>query len=286
MLYNLIIFKADMISAFTQGKIDALLYLEQPEGFIDANYPDYVLKLNKALYGLKQSARIWFYTLKPKLLELGFRVLNSEACLFINNNTRVIICLYVDDLAILAPSEVIFNNFIKSIKKDFKIKNLGIIKDYLGININFNKDFIKLSQATYINKVLNKYNLQDAKIKSTPIDSYIKLEPNKEQASKEDIKLYQMLIGSLLYIMLGTRADIAFAVIKLARFASNPSNIHFTAVKRVYKYLKGTINYGITYYKEGSRYMSGYCDADYAGDILSAKSTSGYIILLGGGIIS
>jgi hypothetical protein len=74
-----------------------------------------------------------------------------------------------------------------------------------------------------------------------------------------------MLISSLLYIMLGTRADIAFAMIKLARFASNPSNIHFTAVKRVYKYLKGIINYGITYYKEGSRYISGYYDADYAG---------------------
>ena len=86
--------------------------------------------------------------------------------------------------------------------------------------------------------------------------------------------------------MLGTRVDIAFAVIKLARFASNPSNIHFTAVKRVYKYLKGTKDYGITYYKDCSRYILGYCDADYAGDILSAKSTSGYIILLAGGIIS
>jgi len=288
MLYNLIIFKADMVSAFTQGAVDALLYLEQPEGFINSKYPNYVLRLNKALYGLKQSARIWFYTLKPKLEKLGFKVLNSEACLFINNTTKVIICLYVDDLAILAPSETIFNNFISSISKDFKIKNLGVIKDYLGIDIDFNlnKGFIKLSQATYINKVLNKYNLQDAKIKSTPMDSYTKLEPNKEQASKEDIKLFQMLIGSLLYIMLGTRVDIAFAVIKLARFASNPSNIHFTAVKRVYKYLKGTKEYGITYYKDYSRYILGYCDADYAGDILSAKSTSGYIILLAGGIIS
>jgi hypothetical protein len=286
MLYNLIIFKADMISAFTQGEIDALLYLEQPEGFIDEKYPNHVLKLKKALYGLKQSARIWFYTLKPKLLDLGFRVLNSEACLFINDITKIIICLYVDDLAILAPSEEIFNNFIKSISKDFKIKNLGIIKDYLGIDVNYNKDFIKLSQATYINKVLKKYNLQDSKIKATPMDPYIKLEPNRAQASKEDIKLFQMLIGSLLYIMLGTRADIAFAVIKLARFASNPSNIHFTATKRVYKYLKGTLNYGITYSKRGSRFISGYCDADYAGDIPSAKSTSGYIILLAGGIIS
>jgi hypothetical protein len=194
----------------------------------------------------------------------------------------------VDDLAILAPSEAIFIDFIKSIEKDFKIKNLGVIKDYLGIDINFNpsKGLIKLSQATYINKVLTKYNLQDAKIKSTPMDSYIKLEPNKEQANKEDIKQYQMLIGSLLYIMLGTRVDIAYAVIKLARFASNPNNIHFTAVKRVYKYLKGTKDYGITYYKDSNQYISGYCDADYAGDLLSAKSTSGYIILLAGGIIS
>ena len=118
------------------------------------------------------------------------------------------------------------------------------------------------------------------------MDSNIKLEPNKEQANKEDIKLFQMLIGSLLYIMLGTRVDIAFAVIKLARFASNPSNIHFTAVKRVFKYLKGTKDYGITYYKGASRFISGYCDADYAGDLISAKSTTGYIILLAGGIIS
>ena len=288
MLNNLIIFKADIVSAFTQGYIDALLYLEQPDGYINPKYPDYVYRLSKALYGLKQSARIWFFTLKPKLLKLGFKVLSTEACLFINNTTKVIICLYVDDLAILAPNKAIFNDFIKSISIDFKIKNLGVIKDYLGIDINLNidKGFIKLSQETYINKVLNKFNLQDAKIKSTPMDSNIKLEPSKEQANKEDIKLFQMLIGSLLYIMLGTRVDIAFAVIKLARYASNPNKTHFTALKRVFKYLKGTKDYGITYYKNNNHFISGYCDADYAGDIVSAKSTTGYLILLAGGIIS
>jgi hypothetical protein len=83
-----------------------------------------------------------------------------------------------------------FNDFIKSISKDFKIKNLGVIKDYLGINININKDSIKLGQSTYINKVLNKNNLQDTKIKSTPMDSNIKLEPYKGQANKEDNKLF------------------------------------------------------------------------------------------------
>ena len=88
------------------------------------------------------------------------------------------------------------------------------------------------------------------------MDSNIKLEPSKEQANKEDIKLFQMLIGSLLYIMLGTRVDIAFAVIKLARYASNPNKTHFTALKRVFKYLKGTKDYGITYYKNNNHFIS------------------------------
>jgi hypothetical protein len=94
-----------------------------------------------------------------------------------------------------------------------------------------------------------------------------------------------MLIGSLLYIILSTRVDIAFAVIKLARYTSNPSNIRFIAVKRVFKYLKGTKDYRITYYKNAGRFISGYYNADYTSD-LSVKSTTGYIILLARGIIS
>ena len=95
------------------------------------------------------------------MLKLGFKVLSTKVYLFINNTTRVIIYLYINNLAILAPSEAVFNSFIRDIKEDFKIKNLGVIKDYLKININLNinKGFIKLSQETYINKVLNKFNL-------------------------------------------------------------------------------------------------------------------------------
>jgi hypothetical protein len=94
-----------------------------------------------------------------------------------------------------------------------------------------------------------------------------------------------MLIGSLLYIILSTRVDIAFTVIKLARYTSNPSNIRFIAVKRVFKYLKGTKDYRITYYKNASRFISGYYNADYTSDLFT-KSTISYIILLAGGIIS
>ncbi len=121
------------------------------------------------------------------------------------------------------------------------------------------------------------------------MDPKVKLEPELvNQASKSNINLYQQMVGSLLYITLGTRPDIAYAVIKLSRFTSNPNEIHFTAVKRVFKYLKTTIKYGITYSNKfiNNKFITGYCDADYAGDLYTAKSTSGYIFLLAGGPIS
>ena len=278
-----------MVSAFTQGLIDSALYLIQPEGLIDPNNPDYVLRLNKALYGLKQSARIWYNTLREILVnKLGFIALESDNCIFINKKTNIIICIYVDDLAIIAPSLNIINTFIIQIKKYFDIKDLGLIKDYLGIDIDLNLEqgYLKLSQAKYIDKVLAKYNMQDCNPIYTPLDSKLKLEPNKEQATKELIKWFQGIIGSLLYITLGTRPDIAYSVIKLARYASNPSLVHVTAAKRILRYLKATKDYKITYSKSGSEYISSYCNADYASDIATAKSTLGWIFTIAGGPIS
>jgi len=130
-----------MISAFTQGNIDSFIYLSQPEGLEDPKNPDYVLRLNKALYRLKQSARIWYYTLKDVLInKLGFTVLNTESCVFINRSTNIIITIYVDDLAIVSPNLTSINAFISQIKRYFNIKELGVIKDYLGIDIKFNLD--------------------------------------------------------------------------------------------------------------------------------------------------
>ena len=115
------------------------------------------------------------------------------------------------------------------------------------------------------------------------MDTKIKLVPNIDKATKEDVKQFQGIIGCLLYITLGTRPDIDFATIRLARYASNPSLLHFTAIKRVLRYLNSTIDYSITYSSNLSPYISSYSDADYAGDISTAKSTSGYIFNIAGG---
>ena len=158
----------------------------------------------------------------------------------------------------------------------------------MGINIEYNLDkgYIKLCQESYIEKVLARFNMTDYKPKDTPMDSKVKLEPNPNQANKEEINLFQQIIGCLLFLTLATRPDICYAVIKLARFASNPSAYHMIALKNVLRYLKGSKKLGLIYEKSPSRYISGYCDADYAGDIGTAKSTSGLSFYLASCLIS
>jgi hypothetical protein len=285
-----LIYKIDMISAFTQGDIDTNIYIKQPLGHINPNKPDHVLKLNKALYGLKQSARIWYYTLKDVLInKLGFINLISENSIFINRELSIIISLYVDDLAIIGPNIDTIKSFIKELKKYFKLKDLGLIKDYLGVEIDYDlsKGTLKLSQTKYLNKVLDRFNINNKNPKYTPIKANTKLEPNKGQAKEVEIKWFQAAIGSLLYLAMATRPDIAYSVILLARFASNPSVEHVSVVNNVFNYLSKTKDIGIIYTKDDNiNYISGYCDADYAGDIASAKSTSGYIFYIAKGPIT
>jgi hypothetical protein len=192
-LNNWLIYKINIVSAFTQELINSYIYIVQPKGFENPDYPDYVLRLNKALYSLKQSAKIWYYTLKNVLLnKLGFTVLQSKSCIYINKELNIVICLYVNDLAIIAPNLNIINTFISQIKKYFKIKDLRLIKDYLGIDIDLNlkKGYIKLSQEKYIEKTLVKYNMEANNLIYTLMDSKAKLEPNKEQANKEAVKSF------------------------------------------------------------------------------------------------
>ena len=195
----------------------------------------------------------------------------------------------MDDLAIIGPNLNTIKSFIKELKKYFKLKDLGLIKDYLGVEIDYdlNKGTLKLNQTKYLNKVLERFNINNKNPKYTPLKANIKLEPNKGIAKETEITWFQTAIGCLLYLAIITRPDIAFSVILLARFSSNPSLEHINAVNNVFNYLSKTVNLGIIYTKDGNNnYISGYCDADYAGDIASAKSTSGYVFYIANGPIT
>ncbi|KAK6611374.1 reverse transcriptase domain protein [Botrytis cinerea] len=153
------IYKIDMILAFVQGDIDKNIYIKSPEIYYNENI---ILKLNKALYGLKQSARIWYTTLKSILNKLNFINIKSDECIFINKYSGLILNIFVDDIAIVGSSEVLIKDFIKNLKRYLDLKDLGPIKDYLGIQINLNKESIELFQEEYIEKCLTDLNLENA----------------------------------------------------------------------------------------------------------------------------
>ncbi|CAL3971709.1 unnamed protein product [Diplocarpon coronariae] len=232
------------------------IYIAPPNGIYTSKYSNKLLKLNKALYGLKQSARLWFITLKEVLTQkLGFTALLADSCILYNKKLNIIICVYVDDLALIGPNINSIKSFIKGLEEYFKLKDLGPIKDYL---------------EAYITKLLTRLDMLAGKPKNIPIEPKIKLEPNPNKATS----------SSLLFLTLATRPDISYAVIKLARFASNPSENHIIAVKNLLRYLKGTKSLGLIYKNSPNKYITGYCDADYAGDIGSAKSTTGFSFYL------
>jgi hypothetical protein len=189
---------------------------------------------------------------------------------------------------VIRPNSKIINFFIKSIKVHFKIKELRLIKDYLGLNIDYNPkvDYLKLYQIKYINKLFIKFGFKNIKIYNTPIDFNIKLEFNNNKTNISEIYYFQILIGFLLFLVLTNCPDIIFAIIKFARFVSNPNSDYLKVIKRIYSYLKRTITLGITYSSANqSSYLQGYCNTNYAGDLGIYKNTTGYLFILAGGLI-
>ena len=128
--------------------------------------------------------------------------------------------------------------------------------------------------------------MQDAKSCKTPVDPSLKLTKATEESSLVNQELYQLAIRKLLYLSTRTRPDIAFAVSTVAKFTAKPTEQHWTAVKRILRYIVGTINFGLQYTRGGSIDCTGLSDADWAGDINNRKSTSGYLFKVGDGPVS
>jgi len=154
----------------------------------------------------------------------------------------------------------------------------------LGIQINQCKDGVYVHQSKYTKELLKKFKLEDCKEMNTPMHPTCTLS-NEDQGSKVDQKLYRGMIGSLLYLT-ASRPDILFSVCLCARFQSDPRETHLTVVKRIFRYLKGTTNLGLMYKKSSDYKLVGFCDADYGGDRIERKSTSGNCQFLGENLIS
>ncbi len=269
----------DVKAAYLNAPIDCLIYVEQPEGFAVKNEKGekLVLKLKKSLYGLKQSGRNWNNTLHTYLIDNGFQRSINEPCFYFNQIDDVYLLVWVDDLLISANANIL-DNTKQTLEQRFQMKDLGQVSLFLGIEFEHDVNQITLSQAKYINKILNRFGMLDCKPKFTPSEMN-PLVTNPCPLNAKELTLYRQIVGALIYVMVATRPDISFIVTKLSQFLSCAQQSHMTMAKHVLRYLKGTINEKLSFTKMSTSNdnisITGFCDADWANGE-DRKSITGY----------
>ena len=274
----------DVKTAFLYGDLDEELYMEQPEGFKFPGQQNKVMRLKKAIYGLKQAALAWWRALDKSMSTLGCTRLLSDSGLFVNEQKTVVSIIYVDDVLFLGKSKKDIDSLKKRFMAIWECRDLGDTKEFLRMRILRSKGRILIDQKDYLQKVLQRFNLTNAKSVPTPLPEGYHPTPNKGTATPELRASYQQVIGSLLYIMIGTRPDIAYAVTKLAQFAANPSEDHLNRALYICRYLLGTADYALIYNGKGDGGLIAYADSDWASDPVTRKSTTGYLVKLADGV--
>nr|KYP41856.1 Copia protein [Cajanus cajan] len=243
-------------------------------------------KLHKALYGLKQAPWAWFHALKKNLVQYGFQNSKTDTSLFIYSAGSCIIyfLVYVDDILLTGNDLTFLHKFKSALAEEFSLKDLGFPNHFLSIEILLTSQGLFLTQHHYIQQLLERANMNDSKLVSTPMSSSFSfvISPN---SSTYDAHLYHNLLGALHYLAL-TRPDIAFSVNKLSQSMQAPTTTHMQALKRILHYLKLVVDHGLHLTKSHTLSLTTFCDADWGGDKGDLKSTSSYIVHLRSNVIS
>ncbi|KAL0356000.1 UNVERIFIED_CONTAM: Retrovirus-related Pol polyprotein from transposon TNT 1-94 [Sesamum radiatum] len=250
------IHQMDVKSAFLNGTLEEEVYVKQPEGFSVIGHENKVLKLKKALYGLKQAPRAWYSRLDNYLQKNGFSRCLHEYALYVKKDK--------------GNNQHMYENFKKVMAQEFEMSDMGLMSYYLGLEVKQRSDGIFISQEAYARETLKKFKMKECNPVTTPIECGVKLSKD-DGARKVDSTTFRSLVGSLRYLTC-TRPDILFAVGLVSRFMENPSEEHMNAAKRILRYLKGTFDYGIFYTSSNDVCLKGYCDSDYAGDVMIVKA--------------
>ena len=283
---NFTVYQLDVKTAFLNGILDEEVYVTQPEGFVDSKHPTYVYRLDKALYGLKQAPRAWYDVLSKFLVNCGFSKGTIDTTLFIKRqgDDIILIQVYVDDIIFGSTNPAYCKKFSKLLESRFEMSMMGELNFFLGLQIRQLPDGIFINQSKYILDMLKRFNMSNCQSMSTPMETRSKLHADLD-GIQFDQKTYRSMIGSLLYLT-SSRPDIMFSVCMCARYQANPRESHHQAVKRIFRYLKGTVNLGLWYPRGTSFDLTAYSDSDHAGCKLDRKSTSGHIQFLGDKLVS
>jgi len=279
------IHQKDFKTAYLNAPLLTPIYIEQPEGFVNqGKHTNKVCLLNKALYGLKQAGRAWQEALFDQIKTHGYQQSQKEPCMWFKLELKkiTIICVYVDDILLSGSDEMEIEQITKILATSFKMKHLGELKEFLGIQATYIKNGIKLSQPTYTMNLINKFKQENSKTADVPMHKTYEPEPDEELSDKYPIR---QAIGSLMYLTNTTRPDIAFAVNSISRHVIRPTKSLWHATQKIIKYLNSTSTMGITYTR-GTFDIQCWADSDYANDKLDRKSITGWILMIGNNIVS
>lgn len=285
-LYNWEVRQWDVKNAFANASITEEIYVDQPTGL--EREKGLVCRLNKALYGLKQSPREWEQHLRGLLENIGIKPLEIDQSAYKSvQGVPIILLCHVDDILALSPSNDRIQEVYQALSQTIGLKDLGEAKTFLGLEIERNRPskVISLHQKAYTRRILASFYKEGKRYKTSkygaiPLPIGVKYEPNIEKATESEVKQYQKEVGSLLYLTTKTRPDLAYSIGLLSRYMSNPSQIHFQALGKVWNYLYTYPDLGLTY--QSGPQIQAYCDADWGGDIGTRRSTTGLISLYRG----
>jgi hypothetical protein len=288
---DLEMYQFDVNTAFLYGIIDADIYMEQPDGYIDEDHQDYVCKLKKSLYGTKQAARQWNQRLHEHMRVHGFNRTEADHCVYIRTQGKefVVIVIYVDDLIVLAKTKQSIDQVSKQLKAEFDIKELGEVTFCLGIQVKRNRSrkTIEINQEAMIDRVAERFKVEDCKPTHLPADANSKLIRMKsEEGEKASGMPYRELVGSLMYIMVCTRPDICNAVGEVSKFCEDHGSDHWIAALKILKYLKTTKTLSLVFNGMKNEEMVAYADASWASDQDNGRSVTGYVVLVNGTSVS
>ncbi|XP_019189582.1 PREDICTED: uncharacterized protein LOC109183985 [Ipomoea nil] len=275
----------DVHNTFLNGHLYESVYMKQLRGYIGTSYPNRVCLLKMSLYGLKQAYRAWFNRLHTFLLSIGFQESKTDVSLFYysQGSDCVYLLVYVDDILMMGSDTNLVLQLVSKLSTSFKIRDLGKPGFFLGIEATNYNDGILLCQQRYMHDILKRAGMTDCKSLSTPI-AMSKSIPI-DATPYDDPTQYRSLAGALQYLTI-TRPDLSFVVNQLCQHMHAPTATHWEQLKRVLRYVKGTVNFGLRVKKSSSREIHALSDSDWVGCPKDRKSTSGFAVFLRSNLVS